>query len=109
MMSKLNKVKNALTSIEGLKVYHYWHPRLEAPFCIWAEDGEGDSLWSSNHMKEQIITGYVDYFTKEELDPMVDAIQNSLNQVEGLGWNLSAVLYENETNLIHYSWDFQVI
>ena len=109
MMSKLNKVKNALTSIEGLKVYHYWHPRLEAPFCIWAEDGEGDSLWSSNHMAEQIISGTIDYYTKTEFDTMVDSIQNSLNQVEGLGWNLVTVMYENETNLIHYSWDFEVI
>lgn len=109
MMSKLNKVKDALTSIENLTVYHYWHPRLSAPFCIWAEDGEGDSLWTSNHMQEQVISGAIDYYTLTEMDPMVDSIQEALNQVEGLGWNLAAVLYEEETNLIHYSWDFQVI
>ena len=108
MQEKLSKIKDALTSIENLKVYHYWHPRLEAPFCIWAEEGEGDSLWTSNHLQEQVITGTVDYFTKTELDPIVDDIQNALNGVENLGWKLDAVMYEDETNLIHYSWDFEL-
>lgn len=108
MQEKLSKIKDALTSIEDLKVYHYWHPRLEAPFCIWAEEGEGDSLWVSNHLQEQVITGTVDYFTKTELDPMVDYIQSALNSVELLGWKLDSVMYEDETNLIHYSWDFEI-
>lgn len=108
MQEKLSKIKDALTSIEDLKVYHYWHPRLEAPFCIWAEEGEGDSLWVSNHLQEQVITGTVDYFTKTELDPMVDYIQYALNSVELLGWKLDSVMYEDETNLIHFSWSFEI-
>ena len=108
MQSKLIKVRDALTSIENLKVYHYWHPRLEAPYCIWAEESEGDSIWTSNHLQEQIIQGSVDYFTKTEFDPVVDEIQSALNGVELLGWNLEAVLYEDETNLIHYTWSFEV-
>lgn len=107
MMSKLLKIRDALNSIEGLKVYHYWRPRLEAPFCVWAEEGEGDSIWTNNHKQEQVITGTIDYFTLTEYDPMVDAIQEQLNQIETLGWNLSAVLYETDTNLIHYSWDWE--
>lgn len=107
MMSKLLKIRDALNSIEGLKVYHYWRPRLEAPFCVWAEEGEGESIWTNNHKQEQVITGTIDYFTLTEYDPMVDAIQEQLNQIETLGWNLSAVLYETDTNLIHYSWDWE--
>lgn len=108
MQSKLIKVRDALTSIENLKVYHYWHPRLEAPYCIWAEESEGDSIWTSNHLQEQIIQGSVDYFTKMEFDPVVDEIQSALNGVELLGWNLEAIQYEDETNLIHYTWSFEV-
>ena len=108
MQEKLSKIKDALTSIDNLKVYHYWRPRLQAPYLIWAEEGEGDSLWTSNHLQEQIITGTVDYFTKTELDPIVDTIQEKLNGVESLGWNLEAVQYEDETNLIHYSWHFEI-
>ena len=108
MQEKLSKIKDALTSIENLKVYHYWRPRLQAPYLIWAEEGEGDSLWTSNHLQEQVIKGTVDYFTKTELDPIVDTIQEKLNGVESLGWNLEAVQYEDETNLIHYSWYFEI-
>lgn len=108
MQEKLSKIKDALTSIENLKVYHYWRPRLQAPYLIWAEEGEGDSLWTSNHLQEQVIKGTVDYFTKTELDPIVDTIQEKLNGVESLGWNLEAVQYEDETNLIHFSWYFEI-
>lgn len=108
MQSLLLKIKEALTSIDGLKVYHYWHTRMEAPFCVWAEDSEGSSLWSSNHKKEQVITGTVDYYTKTEFDPIVDEIQNALNSVEVLGWSLDSVLFEDETNLIHYTWSWEI-
>jgi hypothetical protein len=102
----LLKIKTALTAIEELKVYHYWRPRLQAPYCIWAEDGEGDSLHADNKKKEQVISGTIDYFTKEEFDDNVDAIQEALNDIE-IGWELSSVDYEDETNLIHYTWTFE--
>ena len=108
MISQLIKIRDALTSIDGLAVYHYWHPRLQAPYCIWAEDGEGDSLWTSNHKKEQIITGTIDYYTKTDFDPMVDTIQEKLNEIENLGWSLASVMYEDETGLIHFSWDWSI-
>lgn len=108
MMSLLARIRDALTGIEGLTVYHYWHPRLEAPYCIWAEEGEGDSLHTGNHKSEQVITGTIDYYTKTDFDPMVDTIQETLNTIENLGWNLDTVIYEDETNLIHFSWNWEI-
>lgn len=107
MMSKLIDIRDALASIEGLKIYHYWRPRMEAPFCVWQEEGEGDSLHSSNHKQEQALTGSIDYYTLDEFDLMVDAIQDAINKIENLGWMLSSVDYEDETNLIHYSWSWE--
>lgn len=109
MISQLTQIRDALTSIEGLTVYHYWHPRLNPPYCIWAEDGEGDSLHTGNHKSEQVITGTIDYFTKTDLDETVDLIQNALNTLENCGWMLNSVQFENETNLIHYEWSFEII
>lgn len=109
MMLQLMKIRDCLTSIEGLDVYHYWRPRLQAPFCVWQEENEGDSLNSDNHKQEQVITGSIDYFTKTEYDSMVDNIQNALNQLENCGWSLDSVDYEEDTNLYHYTWDFQII
>ena len=107
MNSTLSKVKTALTGIKDLKVYHYWRPRLEAPFCIWAEDGEGDSIHTDNRKEEQVISGTIDYFTKTEFDVMADNIQQALNESE-IAWELSSVDYEDETNLIHFTWSFEV-
>ena len=39
----------------------------------------------------------------------MDLIQEALNTSEGVGWVLSSVQYEDETNLIHYEWTFAVI
>lgn len=108
MQSTLNKLADALASIDGLAVYHYWRPRLEAPFCIWAEDGEASALSASNRKQEQAISGTIDYFTREEFDPTVDDIQVSLNEIEELGWALNSVQYEEDTNLIHFEWRFVI-
>lgn len=109
MISQLIKIRDALTTVEGLKVYHYWRPKLNAPYCIWAEDGEGESLHTGNHKTEQVITGTVDYFTKTDFDETVDLIQNALNSLENCGWELSSVQYEDETNLIHFEWSFEIV
>lgn len=103
---RLQHIQTALTSIEGLKVYHYWRPKMIAPFCVWQEE-EGSAIWASNHAKELEISGSVDYYTRAEFDPVIDSIQNALNSIE-CGWNLEDVQYEDDTNLIHYSWRFSV-
>lgn len=108
MIELLKKIRDALNEIEGLEVYHYWHKQMSAPYLVWAEEGEGDSLHTNNHKSEQIITGTLDYFTKTDYDPMVDRIQEKLNEIENLGWDLDTVLFEDDTNLIHFSWNFQI-
>lgn len=109
MMLKIKRIRDLLVGIPNLKVYHYWRPRLEAPFCIWAEDSEGDSFHSNNKKSEQVITGTIDYYTRTEYDTMVDNIQAALNDAESVGWSLSSIDYEEDTNLIHYSWTFEVV
>lgn len=108
MNSKLMKIRNALVTV-NVPVYHYWRTVKNVPYIIWQEDGEGDSIHSDNHKEEQVITGTIDYFTREEYDKNVESIQNALNDLENCGWNLSNVDYEDETNLIHFTWDFQII
>lgn len=109
MNGALIKVANALTSIYDLRVFHYWRFTTDVPYCVWQEDGENSSLQTNNHKGEQAITGTIDYFTLEEFDSNIDAIQQALNDVEGLGWKLNSVQFEEETNLIHYEWRFSVI
>ena len=108
ILSKIDKIRTALCSISGLSVDHYFRPFQNAPYCCWAEDS-GENLQAENHAAEQKLQGAVDYFTLEEDDPNVDAIQEALNTAEDVGWTLESVQYEDETNLIHYEWRFEVI
>ena len=91
------------------KAYHYNRPaREKAPFLVWAEDGEGDTeLDADNRKREQTIHGFVDYYTLEEYDPAVDDIQEFLFE-SGCCWHLNSVLKEEDTNLIHYAWEFSM-
>lgn len=108
LTEKLKRMRDALADIDNLRVYHYWRPKIEPPFCVWAEDSEELSAWSSNKKAEQQLTGYVDFYTLEELDETVDAIQAALDGLEHCGWELDSVQYEEETNLIHYSWRWNI-
>ena len=59
--------------------------------------------------QEQIIHGTIDFFTKTEYHKTIDDIQAALTASPRIGWNLSSVQYEDETNLIHYEWEFWVV
>ena len=88
--------------------FHYWHPAgTAAPYLVWQEDGDSN-LWAGNGAAERAITGTVDYFTKTEYDPALDLITAALESV-GASWYLESVQYEDETQLIHYEWVFEVV
>ena len=75
-------------------------------YIIWAEDGEQNSFNAANHKVRQGLTGTVDFFTLEEYDAIIDEIQDTLEGIEGLSWNLNSVQYEEDTKFIHYEWMF---
>ena len=106
LQEKLQQIDAALTPLSS-HVYHYWRPKMEPPFIVWQEDGEADSFNANNHKVEQTISGTVDYFTQVEFDPVCDSIQSALNNL-GAGWSLNSVQYEEDTNLIHYEWTWEV-
>lgn len=111
LQQKLERIGTALVAGIGDNVYHYWRPQMQAPFCVWAEEGEDDSFDADNQKKEQVIGGYVDYYTKLEYDPSLDAVQDVLRGLAAdmsFGWRLDSVQREDETELIHYQWRWSV-
>lgn len=79
---------------------------MPAPFLVWAEDGD-NTAWADDRMMEQAITGTTDYFTRDEFDLAIDRIQDA-NQSLGIAWRLNSVQYEDDTELIHYEWSWEV-
>lgn len=107
--SKLLKIRDVLTEIQGLAVYHLEKPAsVTAPYAIWAEDSEGQSHHANNTKAEQVIEVIIDYYTLTEYDAMVDAIQDELNGAN-MAWALNSFQYEDETKLLHYEWLVEVI
>lgn len=117
LQTKLQRISQALvtalTDDETIvcPVYHYWRPEMAAPFVVWAEDGEAGSFDADDRKKEQVVTGYVDFFTRTEFDTIADTIQDALYglQSEPFTWRLESVSYEDETNLIHYQWTWEAV
>lgn len=105
LQNKLQPLGEALAAVVP-NTRHYWRPNMKPPFCVWAEDGE-NGFAADDKKAEQAITGTVDYYTLQEYDPNVDKIQQALN-TPGIRWRLNSVQYEDETNLIHYEWTWEV-
>lgn len=109
MMSLQNKLRQIGTAFAAItpECFHYWRPVKKTPCLIWAEVAESGSANANNHKTEQEIEGSVDLYTKTEYDSLIDDVQETLDSL-GVAWNLEAVQYEDETNLIHYSWTWRI-
>lgn len=111
LQRNLKTIRDALndTSAKG-RVYHYTRPAdTTSAWIVWQEDGENQSFNTDNQKKEQQIHGTIDCYSLTEYDPLFDEIQEALNALENVGWNLMSVQYEDETNLIHYEWEFNIV
>lgn len=102
-ITDLIKLRDTLLTITD-KVYHYRSDSdAQAPYIVWAEDGQEDSIHADGKMVEQTLEGTVHYFTPNEFDPNFDNIQNALSEA-GISFRLNSIQKEIETGLIHYEW-----
>ena len=106
MLSQLEIVKDALLTVTD-NVWHYEASTITDQYIVWAEDKEGSSVEGDNHKLEQSIQGTIDYYTKNEDDQNVEAVQTALKAAR-IAFYLNSVQYEDETQYIHYEWVFEV-
>lgn len=114
MQDKLIQIRDALTSVPGLLVYHYFTPsEAKAPYLVWKEENEDSSKYSDNHKTDQTSVGYIDLFTQTEFDPLFDAVQEALEGIDSLSWTWESTIYgdpQNEDdNLIHFTWSWRML
>lgn len=101
----MKSLSDALVSVTE-QTYHYFAPPgTEAPYIVWAEDGRNDLIAGCVHA-EKSWTGTVDLFTGSENDKKVIMVESAL-EFAGVAYSLVSVAYEEETGLIHYSWDWE--
>ena len=104
-MSLTNTLRTIGTGFsEVCAAYHYRRPdKAHAPYLVWQEDGEGDIYKADNAKYTITLEGSADYYTAEEFDSVIDALQEKFSALH-LVWRLDSVDYETDTGLIHYSW-----
>lgn len=108
MKSLTNLINEPMTAFGVLGfAYHYVKPEATiAPYAVWQENGDA-GFNADNSKKERVLEGIIDFFTLDENDAKLDSIENALIEM-GASWSLTAVQYEQETRLIHYSWDWSI-
>lgn len=103
---QLQTIRDALAVLTD-SCYHYVAlPNAVPPYIVWAEDGDND-LAADDHHAERAVTGTVDLYTKQENDPLKDAIEQALEDA-GASWYFNSFLYETETGLLHFEWVWEV-
>lgn len=106
LQKKLNQFGKTLAGLP-VSVFHFRRSKMSPPYVVWQEEGEGESFLAENGRAEPVIAGSLDYYTKTEYDPVVEQINLLLEQVAD-AWELVTALYEEETHLMHYSWDWEL-
>jgi len=104
-MQSIDTLKSALLSVTD-SVYHYKAFQQSDKYIVWAEDSGGGG-YADNQPTTKTLSGTVDYFTKTENDPNVDAIDDALANAK-IAHRLNSIQYEDETGYIHYEWVWTV-
>lgn len=108
LTNKLKTVRDALLQTSG-NVFHYTKgTNAGKRYIVWQESEESSSANMNNRKTEQEIHGTVDLFTCIEFDSLADEIQTALNAADRIAWRLNSTQYEDDTELIHYEWEFWV-
>lgn len=101
-------LEKPIKAFKDLKfVYHYFKPaKVKAPYAVWLEHTD-DSFNADNEKAERVLNGIIDYYTQTENDSNLDLIEGAMNSMSS-SWSLVAVQYEEDTMLIHFSWEWSV-
>lgn len=100
-------ISDAITTLrgQGYAFAHFaWSHAPEGDYGTWAED-TGTEFTVGNVTAEQVLNGFVDYFTRDDSATPRQAIQQAMTDA-GVVWHLDAVQHESDTGYIHYSWSY---
>lgn len=104
-MTDIEQLKNAIETATGFPFALYaWAQTPDAPaWGIVNTVAEIGAVWGDNRQQEQALTGQVHLFTRRHASADMTAVQAALGDQE-ISWKLSAVQYERDTRLLHYTW-----
>lgn len=102
----MDRIRDALVSVT-LDTYKRFAPSdTDFPYIVWGDDGAND-LGANNAHGEKCSTGYIDLYTRRDGDPLKAKIEAALEGIP-TAYQLISVDYEEDTGVIHYSWDWEL-
>lgn len=100
-------ITDAIASLAdlGYQFAHFaWSHAPEGDYGTYGED-TGNEFKAGGIVAEQVMNGFVDYFTRDDSGAAQHDIQDAMTDA-GIVWHLDAVQYENDTGYIHYTWEY---
>lgn len=99
----LDGLKNALNATGYSFTFAAWSKAPSGDYGVYFADGQ--EAFSSNEVSgsEVMLSGYVDYFTRDSSETPKVAIESALKSL-GIVWYLNSIQFEDDTGYIHYEW-----
>lgn len=103
----LRDVQALLLSVDPtIQHYESTNPNADA-YAVWYEF-QRTGLHAGNLLPEKGWRFQVDYFTKQEFDPLADRYECALEHCPGIAYD-RITDYENDTGYIHHIFDCVVV
>jgi len=83
-----------------------WDRSPAAPYGVISIEGQGDSVAGDGYILHQSLRGSIDLFVKSPDTMWMPMVQDAINGL--VAWRLNSVQREQDTNLIHYEWIFEM-
>lgn len=100
----LDGLKAALTATGFDFVFAAWRrPPDDDDYGAYFLDGQEALTTGQGAASEKMLTGYIDYYTKDPSETPKNTIETALDAL-GCYWQLESVQFENESGYIHYEW-----
>ncbi len=98
LQDKLKRFSEMVTSAVP-NVYHYFRANKDFPCAVWQESA-AEPMFLNNQVAELRWEGTLDFFTKNEFDPVLDELYTKLCD-EKVFREVISVQHEEDTGLIH--------
>lgn len=104
-MMTLQAFRDLLLTL-GVPVHHYEPEQQTDKYIVWHEYGTG-GCHGDNVRAVRVRSVQVDLFTREEFDPLADALEALLTDSQ-IPFDGPQTDFEDDTGYIHIWWDCEV-
>lgn len=101
----IEKIKEALLNLSENVYLYTAKGNQKVPYIVYGKDGE-NNLFGNDIRAERCDAGYVDLYTKQAKDKLIEAIPAAL-EAAGVAFYLNSVQFEDDTGLLHCEWRWE--